>query len=160
MSEFSCIKKIMIGQLSLQLLLRDQYPYVEYDGRIFQHIWLLAQECILLSDSAYLAQFAEISNFFWKGLSFRFIEDIEGYQKFYHQRIQEEKQCPGDIFPYRLTDYKIFDVSIMHLPQVSEGTLRFFVYQVETGLPYRVICPFPYLANSTHVHYQILPIVS
>jgi hypothetical protein len=71
-----------------------------------------------------------------------------------------EKKHPSDVFPYRLTDYKIFDVSVMHDPCVEEGHLLYFVYHTTTGLPYRVVCPFPYTSTSTVIHYQILPIKS
>ena len=152
------VKEISLGPSTLRLLMQDQTPVVEREGEFFNHIWLLTQHFPLLSDPAYIRQFAEISNFLWKGLQFQFIDQIENYQSFYIEQVELEKKCPTDVFQYRLTDYKIFDVSVMHDPCLEEGQLLYFVYQTSTGLPYRVVSPFPYTAASTLVHYQILPI--
>ena len=158
MSFYPTIKEITIGPCSLRLCMQDQIPLVEYSRHFFNHIWLLAQQLPCLSDPTYIKEFAEISNFLWKGLQFQFIEKIADYQKFYIEQVELEKKCPTDIFPYRLTDYKIFDVSVMHDPHLEEGNLCYFVYQTATALPYRVVSPFPYTSTSTLVHYQILPI--
>lgn len=158
MSFPSAIKEISVGPYTLSLVMRDQTPLVEYEGHFFNHVWLLNQQLSYLSDLNYLPEFAEISNFLWKGLEFQFIENIVDYQKFYIEQIELEKKFPSDVFPYRLTDYKIFDISVMHQPHVENEQLSYFVYHVTTAIPYRVICPFPYTSTSTLVHYQILPI--
>jgi hypothetical protein len=151
-------KEVSIGPYTLRLLLQNQIPMVEFNHQFFNHIWLLVQQLNLLSDPIYLKEFAEVANFLWKGSQFYFIDCITDYQKFYLEQIELEKKCPSDIFPYRLTDYKIFDVFVMHDPLLEEEQLLFFVYHAATGLPYRVVCPFPYTSSSTLVHYQILPI--
>lgn len=152
------VKEIPLGPYTLRLIMQDQTPLIECDGEVFNHVWLLSQHIAILSDPAYIKQFAEISNFLWKGLQFQFIEDVVDYQNFYIEQIELEKKCPSDVFQYRLTDYKIFDVSVMHEPLLDEGQLFYYVYNTSTALPYRVVCPFPYSATSTLVHYQILPI--
>jgi len=157
MSFPSHIKDIPIGAHVIRLYIDDSQPFVECEGLPFNHIWLLNQHLFCLSEITYLKEFAEIANFLWKGLQFQYIEDISKYQHFYVEQVELEKRYPGDIFPYRLTDYKIFDVSIMHEPRIENGQLNYFVFQAATGLPYKVICPFPYDSNSTLVHYQILP---
>lgn len=151
-------REITIGPYTLHLLMQDQIPLVKFEDQCFNHLWLLVQHIPLLSDLTYLKEFAVISNFLWKGLQFDFIDYIANYQKYYDEQVELERKCPSDIFPYRLTDYKIFDISVMHDPCVEEGNLLYFVYHVSTGLPYRVVCPFPYTSTSTLVHYQILPI--
>jgi hypothetical protein len=152
------VKEIFLGTNHLRLLTTDEIPCVEWEDQFYNHIWLLVQKIPAFSDPRHLKEFSEVSNFLWKGLSFQFINCITDYQKFYLEQIELEKNHPGDIFPFRLTDYKIFDVSIMHEPRLQEGHLSYFVYNNETGLPYRVVCPFPYNSNSTLVHYQILPL--
>jgi hypothetical protein len=152
------VKEIPLGPYTLRLIMQDQTPLVERDGQFFNHVWLLSQQMPLLSDPAYIKQFAEISNFLWKGLQFQYIESVADYQKFYTEQVELEKRCPTDIFQYRLTDYKIFDVSVMHEPRLDDEQLFYYVYNTSTGLPYRVVCPFPYNGASTLVHYQILPI--
>lgn len=151
------IKEISTDLYSLRLLMHDQTPLVECAGHFFNHIWLLVQHVPALSEISYLKEFAEISNFLWKAQQYQFIDQIAEYQKFYTEQVEREKKCPSDVFAYRLTDYKIFDVSVMHDPYVEEGQLLYFVYQTATALPYRVVCPFPYTSTSTVVHYQILP---
>lgn len=159
MENSSLIKDIEVGSETIRLLMDTQPPLVEYREQLFQHLWMLCQQCTLLTDPAYLKEFAEVSNFLWKGTSFQFIESISDYQTFYLRQIELEKEHPTDVFPYRLTDYKIFDVSVMHEPMLIENQVHFFVFQTETGLPYRVVSPFPYTSLSLLVHYQILPII-
>lgn len=154
----SIVKEITLGFHTLRLYMQDEMPFVEHREQSFNHIWLLGQQLALLSDPIYIKEFAEISNFLWKGLQFQFIDKIADYQKFYVEQVELEKKCPTDIFPYRLTDYKIFDVSVMHDPRLEGENLCYFVYNTTTALPYRVVCPFPYTTSSALVHYQILPI--
>src|ERR1700722_6612515 len=100
MSFPSAIKQISMGPHILRLLMHDQAPMVECDGHAFNHIWLLAQNFSLISDPTYLKEFAEISNFLWKGLQFQFIDEIANYQKYYTEQVEWEKKCPSDVFPY------------------------------------------------------------
>lgn len=158
MSFPTLFKEMSIGPYTLRLFLQAERPLVEFNDQIFNHIWLLGQQIPHLSDSIYIKEFAELSNFLWKGSQFHFIESIADYQRFYNEQVELEKKCPSDIFAYRLTDYKIFDVSVMHDPLLVDDQLRYFVYNKTTGLPYRVVCPFPYVSTSTLVHYQILPL--
>jgi len=141
-SEF--IKEVRVGASSFQLLMQDQTPLVECGGHFYSHIWLLIQQHLILSENAYIEQFAEISNFMWKGLQFQFVDDISSYQQFYTEQVELERKCPSDVFQYRLTDYKIFDIAVMHPPRLEGEQLHYFVYNTTTGLPYRVVCPFPY----------------
>lgn len=158
MSFSTAIKEISVGPYTLRLFMQDQTPLVECEGQFYNHVWLLSQQLSCFSDPTYLKEFAEISNFLWKGLLFQFIDQIADYQRFYIEQVELEKKCPSDLFPYRLTDYKIFDVSVMHPPRLEEGNLFYFVYHTTTALPYRVVSPFPYTSTSTLVHYQILPL--
>lgn len=160
MSQQTFIKELTIGPHLVRLILQDQKPVIEWSDKLFTHIWLLADQLQELNQELYIKEFAEISNFCWKGTSFQFIDSISEYQKHYRQRVKLEQQHPADLFEYRLTDFKIFDVSVMHAPQLKQGQLIFFVYHTTNGLPYRVVCPFPYKdATSTVVHYQTLPVL-
>ena len=156
----SLIKELSIGPYTITLQLDNQLPVVKFDDQLFNHIWILSQHLPLLSEIAYLKEFGIVSNFLWKGLDFQFIDCIVDYQKQYREQVELEKKCPSDVFPYRLTDYQIFDVSLMHEPKLESGTIHYFVFQTHTGLPYRVVSPFPYTSLSTVVHYQILPVQS
>jgi len=160
MTSKSIVREVFVGPYSVSLWLEDQNTGATFQGQDFSHLWLLVQQLTALSDPIYLQSFGEISNFFWKGLQFEFIHSITDYQLYYEEQVALEKKCPSDVFPYRLTDYKIFDVSIMHEPHLETEQLVYFVYNVSNGLPYRVVCPFPYLSTSTVVHYQILPLKS
>ncbi len=152
------IKEISLGPHKLRLFIQDEKSYVEREEQPIYHVWLLGQQLPIICDPAHIKVFAEISNFLWKGLQFQYIENITSYQSFYREQIELERKCPSDIFQYRLTDYKIFDVTVMHEPRLEEGKLSYYVFNASNGLPYRVVCPFPYTAASTLVHYQILPI--
>ena len=159
MSLSTPIKSLALGSKILYLYLDGQTPLVECEGLFFSHIWVLVQQLPLLSNLSYLKEFAEISNYLWKGLEFQFIESIANYQISYRTQVEFELKNPSDVFPYRLTDFKIFDVSVMQEPYLEEGNLIYYVFQGATGIPYRVVCPFPYTSTSTLVHYQILPIL-
>lgn len=152
------VKEIPLAQETLTLIVKGQTPLIEWNNRAFTDLWSVLEQFPILSDSHFIKEFAEISNFLWKGVQFRCIPSIPDYQEQYWERIELEKKQPADLFEYRLTDYKIFDVSVMHEPSLEYGQVTYFVYQVSTGLPYRVVCPFPYPHDSTLVHYQILPI--
>ncbi|MBA3722032.1 MAG: hypothetical protein H0W88_06495 [Parachlamydiaceae bacterium] len=153
------INEITIENQTLFLILNNENPRIEWNNQIFSHLWFLIGKLPALSNPVYIEQFAEIANFYWKGIQYKCIENIPAFQKQYQEQVKLERLHPADIFPYRLTDYKIFDVSIMHEPKLHEGQLIYFTFNTQTGLPYRVVCPFPYPAASTLIHYQILPII-
>lgn len=152
-------KTIIIGSHTLYLTLKNQAPVVDYRDQTYTHFYFLIDQIPELSNPLYIEAFAHISNFFWKGGQFHCIDKIADYQKYYVERVKMEKKHPADVFEYRLTDYKIFDVSVMHEPRIEGDSLIYYTYQASTGLPYRVVCPFPYTKTSTLVHYQILPII-
>jgi hypothetical protein len=152
-------KYIKVGSHTVSLCWNDQLPVAKYLDQIYPHIWLLVNQLPELSHPEYLVSFAQLSNFLWKGKQFKYIECIKTYQNHYKERIELERRYPSDLFEYRLTDYHIFDVSIMHEPRIESNQLIYFTYQTSTGLPYKVVCPFPYISNSSTVHYQILPII-
>ncbi len=153
------IKELFIGNEPIRLILRDQTPWIEYNYQLINHISILCEKFALLNNPVYITDFAQISNFLWKGLQFHYIDQIADFQKNYLRQVELEQRHQGDVFPYRLTDYKIFDVSVMHEPRLIDEQLHYYVCQTETRLPYRVVCPFPYLCSNPHVHYQILPIL-
>lgn len=153
------VKEINIDDEKVSLILNEQIPVVEWNGQEFLYLWFFLRAVPSLSDPLYIEEFCEISNFFWKGVQFQRITSILEYQQEYIQRVKLENEHSADVFPYRLTDYKIFDVSVMHPPKIVDEQLLYYVYNVNNGLPYRVVCPFPYPTTSTKVHYQILPIL-
>lgn len=160
MSTKEYIKSIQLNNDKVFLILKNQIPIVEYNDEPFSHLWFLVAKLPSLSNPKYIRAFSEISNFFWKGLQCQCIESIDLYQRNYMNQVDLERKYPADLFPYRLTDYKIFNVEVMHEPKIDLGQLIYFVYNIHTGLPYRVVCPFPYPATvSTTIRYQILPIL-
>jgi hypothetical protein len=154
----TCIKAIKVGNRTVELISSPGKRLAELEQKTHLVLWTLVQDLTELSSITYIKEFAEISNFFWKGWQFQCIESIEAFQVNYRTQIELERRHAGDIFPYRLTDYQIFDVSHMHEPRIENDNLIYFVWNTENGLPYRVVCPFPYVATSNIVHYQILPI--
>ncbi|MFI5343173.1 MAG: hypothetical protein ACHQUC_03020 [Chlamydiales bacterium] len=158
MKQKELVKELKFGPHRICLFFQDQIPIAIHDEQTFTFLWELIEKIPPLSDALYLSEFAFLSNFFWKAGQFQYIECIESYQKYYLERVELERSQPVDLFEYRLTDYKIFDVSVMHPPKVENRQLIYFTCNVTNGLPYRVVCPFPYHLESTHVHYQILPI--
>lgn len=155
------IKTLALGEHPLLLGLSQNKPYVEVEGARFCLLWHLVHAYPRLSSLECVDLFAEVSNFLWKGVDFIYIQDIEAYRTFYWSQVEIEQKQPADLFVYRLTDYPIFDLSVMRAPYINEeGYLCYFVYQAATALPYRVVSPFPYTSTSTVVHYQILPIAS
>jgi hypothetical protein len=153
------VQTLPLGEHTVLLELHDQTPVVEYKEQTFKHLWLLVDQVKELSDPKNLEIFAIISNFFWKGTDYQCIHSIASYQKEYVERVDYERKFPADVFEYRLTDYKIFDVSVMHEPLIEDDQIIYFVYNLKNGLPYRVVSPFPYTAPSSLVHYQILPVL-
>lgn len=152
-------KELKLDSHLLFLFLQGKTPSIEWEDQSYASLWHLIQQLPILSDPSYIEQFAYISNFFWKAGEFCYIESISDYQNFYKQRIEQEKKCLVDLFEYRLTDYKVFDVSVMHIPRIENNQLVYFTYNATNRVPYRVVCPFPYHLNSTYVHYQVLPIL-
>jgi hypothetical protein len=153
------VQSLTLGDDILHLCLHDNTPVVEFKEKVYKHLYLLIEEVKELSQPSNMKLFPIIANFFWKGTEFQFIDSIPNYQKQYQDRVIYEKQFPADVFEFRLTDYKIFDVSVMHDPAIEQGQIIFFVCNLTNGLPYRVVAPFPYNAPSSLVHYQILPVL-
>jgi hypothetical protein len=153
------ITELNIGFHQISLKLQGQMPIAEYKNQTFSHLWGLVDIFPELSDLQYIGQFAILSNFFWKAGQFQFIDAVGDYQDFYLERVELEKLHPQDQYEYRLTDFKIFDISVMHPPKVENNQLVYFTFNLVNRLPYRVVCPFPYPKTSTYVYYQILPIL-
>ena len=153
------VKEVKVGKEIIHLTLCDQTPQAEWNNQVFTHIWFLLADMKDLSDPIHIESFADISNFFWKGVRFQRIYAIKEFQQQYVKQVELERSNPADIFPYRLTDFKIFDVSVIHEAKIEDNQLIYFVYNVSNGLPYRVVCLFPYPKASTYVHYQILPLL-
>lgn len=153
------VQTLSMGSHLIELVLQNKNPTITWNGKLYENLWSLVAELKELSDPIHIQSFALISNFFWKGTDYQLIDDIAAYQKEYGERVEYEKKHPADIFEYRLTDYKIFDVRYMHEPLVEDGQIIYFVFNLKNGLPYRVVAPFPYEQESAVVHYQILPIL-
>jgi len=158
MSNRQLVQETQIGAETCSFFMHGQAPVVEYNQQTYPFLWSLLQDIPQLCETTHLTHFAKISNFYWKAGNFQFIDSIEEYQKFYLARVKFEQDNPADLFEFRLTDFKIFDVSVMHPPEVENEQLSYFTYNKLTFIPYRVVCPFPYHLQQ-NVHYQILPII-
>jgi hypothetical protein len=153
------IKEITIDNEIVTLVLMNQVPHVIWKNETYSNLWSLVEKLKNLSDQNYIYSFADISNFLWKGKDFKRIESIEGFKDQYRNQVELERRNPSDVYLYRLTDYKIFDVSVIHEPRIDKNHLIYYVFNINNGLPYRVVCPFPYPKTSTQIHYQILPVL-
>ncbi len=159
MTEKQCIQELKVENQSCLLHLQGEFPFVEFNQQTYSFLWQLLHVLPTLSDPKNIDLFAQISNFYWKAGKFQYIHAIEEYQKFYTDRIKQEKTNPDAHFDYKLTDYKIFDVSVLHAPQIESNQAIYFTYDSSTYIPYRVTCAFPYHQKQA-VHYQILPIIN
>ncbi len=82
---------------------------------------------------------------------FEFIEDIEKYQKFYDQQIDEENR---DLYiEPRMSDYGVFKTQDMCDPEIDDGNLTFYVRDVLHKIPYKV----SFDIETKHVTCGLLP---
>jgi hypothetical protein len=88
----SMFKQLSIGPHQLNLILQGKTAVVEFENQSFAHLWFLVQQLPQLSDPLFLREFAQVSNFFWKGSEFECIESIADYQNHYIQQVELEKK--------------------------------------------------------------------
>jgi hypothetical protein len=131
-------------------------PCVKFGSASFTLILPLMQAIPALARLHHLKELAHILNFLLSGNEYHFIEDIKQFQDAYLERVEFEHNTL-DYLPSRMTTHGVFDLSAMHPPKISNGKLIFYVKNNYSGVPYRVICPYPITSDTPQLWYQLLP---
>lgn len=121
-------------------------PSIEYRGVTFYSLAELIQKATFLSDSRYFDQFIRIANFLFRGLEFDVIDDINEFKKRYQENANHTPP-----------EYGVYDITSMVQPVVTEGKALFFVEKNATGIPYRVVCTYPYADEFSEYSYSLFP---
>lgn len=98
-----------------------------------------------------------IHNFFTSGIGFNVIQDSSAYKKKYQERILLEEQ---DQAPPLLTQYGIYDVSLIEEPKIIEYSLIYYVESNALGIPYRVVDNLSKKDEIKICRYELLPYCS
>jgi hypothetical protein len=145
----------LINDEMAECILSDEGPVVSYRGSRFATLADLSEAAPALMAPENLTVYCRISNFFFKGISFDFIEDIKAYQKGYEERRSYEKRRTEGLISCG-ADFGPFDVSEMHAPSIEGGNLVYFVEDAYYGIPYRVTSPFPASKERDNATYALL----
>jgi hypothetical protein len=143
---------ITVGAAELHCGIDDNQRYVEVNETHHHQLGNLIDAVPELVGGDDCLALAKAANFLLKGITYTVIEDIEGYQEQYCTRVAAE-DAAFDERTRRISDYGVFDVSVMKRPSVQANTITFFVQDRQMGLPYKVTIALPQLTN----HYQLLP---
>lgn len=143
----------------LELLIDEHHtPAAKCGDQVYHGLADLIKNMPELTEPAHLNALAEICNFVFKGQEFHFIKDVEEFKKMYCERIEFEKaKLAPDL--QRLSDFGIFDVSVMHPPRIVKHQFIFFVSNDYNQLPFRVLCELPFSREYPSVRYELLPYV-
>lgn len=143
-------KEMKVGKKNIQLELEDNQPKVVVDGKKFDLLDNLTKHIPELNDPHQALPFSIIANFFFTGINFEVIEDIEGFSKNYKRLLVEDPNISG---------YGTFDISVIKHPVAEKNQVVFYVEEISTGLPFKVTCPFPYNDHTKPFKYSLLPYV-
>lgn len=135
----------------------NHQPIIIYKEKKYTSMHDLCMELPeFLSGTIDLKKLAHFLNFMSKGIGYEVIDNIKRYKEDYLARIEFEKNS-FDYLPVRLRDHGVFDVSVMHSPQIVREEFIFFVKNADNNVPYRVNCPFPINPETPNLNYQLLP---
>jgi hypothetical protein len=151
----TAIQLILIEDVEFSLFFDlNSQPAIEVQNQIFQSNEALFQAFPFILHPKHVIKTVQIANFLIKSLDFQYIENIEAFQTDYHQRIESEQASFTQQLP-RLSDYGIYEVSCMHLPQMRKNQIIFFVKNDYTHLPYKVTITIE--AHNIEASYELLP---
>lgn len=150
--------KIRINnEIELECLIdADKQPTIIYNNHKYKTLHSLLEMIPALSEPQSLQPLAYVVNFFAKGFDYQYIENIKQFKDDYLNRIEFEKNS-FDYMPDRLIDHGVFNVVVMHPPLIINNELVFFVKNIQSGLPFKVSCPFPITSEFSSPLYQLLP---
>lgn len=125
----------------------NERPAIEFEGKQYNDMTDLVKAAPALSDPKNLRQFIHIANFLFTGLDFMIIEDnVQEYQSRYRSNAGKLTR-----------EYGIYDVSSLREPYLENGKLIFFAEKNSSGVPYKVICTFPFTSQGARCDYTLLP---
>ena len=148
---------IEIEEQSLQGVIDGMQPKLQLKEQSFTSIHELIDVLPSLSNAENRLHLAQAINFLARGLEFHVIEEPEEFNSAYEIRINQEIRQPQYGSPLRLTDYGIFDTSLIHLPIVEKGFFVFYVENEYNGLPYKVSISYPLREAQAQIRYELLP---
>lgn len=157
-SKHQFIPNLMIDldNISFECKLDDHHnPVITHDSKKYKNLFSLIEDFPELKKATNMKLLVQAANFLFQGVSYHLIEDINIFKEAYLNRIEYEKNSL-DYMPVRLIDHGIFDVSIMHPPQIIGDELIFFVQDDRSGIPYRVTCLYP-ITQASKGTYHLLP---
>lgn len=124
----------------------DGSPAVDFENKHYRKLPELVAKASFLSDPRNLRQFVRIANFLFTGQEFMLIENVAEYQKRYRANAGKLTR-----------EYGIYDVSSLKDPYVEKGKAIFFAEKNSSGVPYKVICTYPFDDESAECAYTLLP---
>lgn len=130
-------------------------PSVAYKEKKHVSLSSLLRDAPWLLEAKNLKVLASAANFFFKGIEFDYIEDIEKFKQMYQEHVKnpisEEKPLP-----FQLVDFGVFDVSSMCDPYLDLDSFIFYVKNNYNQLPYRVSCSY-LIQGTSNISYELLP---
>lgn len=142
------VKEFQVGKHKISFELDDNEPNVTINNKSFNRLDKVTKEFPELSDSKNLVLFSKIANFFFTGLNFEVIEDIEKFSTTYKRLLKEDSN---------LINYGVFDIQVIKQPYLDKDHVVFYVEEMGTGLPFQVSSPFPYTDPKKPFKYSLLP---
>lgn len=121
-------------------------PAIEFGGQTYKKLADLTGKIPFLSDKKHLKEFVRIANFLFTGQEFAIIDDVAAYQKRYRANA-------GKL----TSEYGIYDVSSIKDPFLENGKVIFYAEKKSSGVPYKVICTYPYTDENAECAYTLLP---
>lgn len=153
------IHMIPIGSLEIKFFFdQDDRPVLEIENRNYTSLFRLFEDFPHLSNPVHKEKVSQLITFLLTGLEFQWIENIEKFREDYEERIESDLISLGDGLS-KLSDYGVYDLSVMHPPTVSKGKFIFFVKD-ENQIPYKVSLPFPVKTEDPQASYELLPYLS
>lgn len=119
---------------------------IDYEGTQYRNLDELVKKVPTLADPKNLKQFIRIANFLFTGQEFMLIDDPAEYQKRYRANAGKLTK-----------EYGIYDVSSIKTPYIENGKVIFFAEKNSSGVPYKVICTFPFNSPAAECAYTLLP---
>ncbi len=154
------IQMLSLGSAELFFFYNQAHqPAIEINGISYSSLSHLLQDLPQLALIENIEKLAQVANFLAKGLEFQYIENIESFKENYWQQIEAEQ---SNLLheTTKLKDYGLFDLSLMHPPQLRDYKLIFFVKHDYLLIPYQASLFYPIDREPLHMSYELLPVLS
>jgi len=141
-------REVKVGKKSLSLELDEGKAKVVWNGQTFDRLDNLVKRLPEMGNPRFVEPFAIVANFLFSGLRYEVIEDISHFCANYKRLLKENAEA---------ADYSVFDVSVIKKPIVEGTQAMIYVEELSTGLPFKLICPYPYTDHRVPFRYALLP---